>query len=273
MPARRAERRAQGALEYVAVLGLVAVVLVAASAGIARTDLPRSIGERLGLAGAAAAPDPATQAELQRALRAEADALSVAGARALLVDAVGEERAAPVVAAAIDEHLLRHHPDWFAALEVAPASGPAGALVAVPIGLPQVRLITPADEARHALDAYDAPGRLRAGATAIAWHGASSLANALRRQLGLAVGAVRLLVSGTALHDPLPPGTRSGDLVACLPVRVGFPARPETMRRATRVAILRDDRILLDALNADARACAGPEETMLSPGPAAATSP
>jgi len=273
MPERAAERRAQSALEYVALLGLVAAVLVATSAAIGRTDLAPLIGGRIGLVDAPAPVTAMTREELRRALRAEGDALSLLGARALVLDELGEERAAPVVATAVDEHLRAHHPAWFAALEVAPAHGPAGPLVAIPIGLPQVRLITPADEARHGLDAYDARGRMRAGATAIAWHGASSLANGLRRQLGLAVGAVRLLVAGTALHDPLPPGTRSGDLVACLPVRVGFPARPATMRPATRVAILRDDRILLDALNPDDRACAGPAEAMLSTGPTGPTSP
>lgn len=266
MPARAAERRGQSTVEYVAVIALVATAIGGALL-LARTSLPTLITTALGRTPPTAPdPSPAARATLEAALVGDPDALTLLGARARIAEEVGTAAADRILAETVRSHLERRHGEALARVTLSEPIGSAGHLVASTTGRPRLRLVSPADEAYASLVDHRPEDRDRAAAEAVAWSTASTILNGLRRNLGTGVGALRLLLTATATDDPLPPGSRAGDLVVCLPVDIRLTQRP-AVRAGWRIVVLRRDRIVDDRIAPTPAHCSGSADSVLPTDP------
>ena len=247
-------RRGQATVEHAALAVAVAAALVLVA--LAQTDLPGRIAAAL--AGEAAAPVPATAA-LAASVAGAPDAPTPLGARAWLAESIGPEAADRELGRAAERHLRARHPRWLRDAAIGAVAIDASA--AQHAGRLRVRVVGHDEELRHARHRTTRGERVRAGALALLLDGATTLAHRISRPLGLAASGLRL-VATPATPDPLPPGSRAGDVIACRPVLVTrhVPLRGQgsTTAHGWRVAILRDGRLIADALTADDRACRVP---------------
>ncbi len=238
-------------------LGLaVAVAAVIAAVTLSPTALPERVAALLGGDSPTA---PQARTALTAAVRGTPGAPSPLGARTWLAEAVGPAAADREVHRAVEQLLRERHPAWLRDTAVgeiaieASATQQAGRIV--------VRVVGHHEEQRHA-ERTTTPGeRIRAGVLALLIDGATTLAHRLSRPFGLMVSGLRL-IAAPAAPDPLPPGSRAGDLIACRPVLVTrhVPLRGQSSLTAPgwRIVILREGRVVADALSADDRACRAP---------------
>jgi hypothetical protein len=247
-------RRGQATVEHAALILAVAAAL--ALAGLTQTGLPNRIAAALG--GGAPADAPAT-ADLAAAVAGAPDAPTPLGARAWLAEAVGPDAAERELERAVERHLRARHPGWLddAALgEIAIAAS-----TTTHPGRVVVRIVGHGEELRHAQRRTTRGERVRAGVLALLLDGATTLAHRISRPLGLVASGLRL-VATPRTPDPLPPGSRAGDVIACRPVlvtrHVPLRGQASATARGWRVVVLRDGRIVADALTADDRACRAP---------------
>ena len=225
---------------------IAAVVLAAAAGGLVAQGLPQRIAARL--------DPPVARPDLAAAAGGRVGALTLAGARAWLAEDVGAVRAQAAITRAVVVEVRAHHAAWLApiTLQGAPVRGRRTRADVRPTGPLAVRVVTAADEA----DVHAPLARhVERSAVALGWSGVGALARRLARPLGLAVGATQLalgLVDEGAARQP--PGTRAGDAIVCrrAAVRVTSAATGRSRQvPAWRVAVLRDGRLVLDALSAD----------------------
>lgn len=262
-----ADRRGQAAVEYVALFALMAL-LIAGGAALARAPIARWIASTLDHPTRTAGdPSPEALDVVTAALTGAPDAPTLLGARARLAEELGPQAADRVFASALHSHLTARHGPALASTTLSDSIGDAGRLVAITTGNPRLRLVSPADEARASLVDDDRAGRDRAAATVIAWSALSTALNGLRRHLGSAASALRLVLDASTNHDPLPAGARAGDLIACLPVMLRLTGRPDS-RTAWRIVVLRRDVVVDDRIAPQPTACAGPADVVLPTGPA-----
>lgn len=251
---RPAERRAQATVEWLAVIVAVAVALTAG--GLAARQVARHVAERLD-------PPPADQLDprsLTAAVRGEANAPSLQGAQVWLAEEHGETLARRRITAAVVAELQRAHPRWGEDLRVTGTSRrspPSAATLRSAIAT-EVRIVTAAEE-RAAGMGPSARERAAAGAASLAWSGIGALAQRIARPLGLAVGVVRALLSVQADEPMQEPGTRAGDVIACRPTSAlitgrGLPAG-RRIGGLWRIGVLRDGRLILDAVRNGASPC------------------
>ena len=244
-------RRGQAAVEFPALILLVAA-LAATSAGLVRqSDLVNRIGAQL---IGQATPAPAALSVLPASLAGQPGGLTLSGARAWLTEDVGEAAARLQVNSMITADARQRHAAWFEPLAVPSVVGRTqhGAIIASPYGATLVRLVTPAEEETIAAEAHSTRERLVAAVTQLAWSGAASLARRIARPLGLVVSAAQLVTSATSSDDPVPPGARADDIVLCRPVVIARQSRTAQQMtpigRAWRLGIIRRGRLVLDAL-------------------------
>jgi Flp pilus assembly pilin Flp len=261
-----ADRRGQAAVEYVALIALTAL-LIAGAVVMTRSPIARVItGALEHPTTTEGGPSPEARDAIAGALTGAPDAPTLLGARARLAEEIGPPAADRIFASALQSHLIARHGPELASTTLSDPIGDAGRLVAVTTHHPRLRLISPADEARSSLVDHDREDRDRAAATVVAWSTLSTALNGLRRHLGSAASALRLVLDASASHDPLPPGARAGDLVACLPVVLRLTGRPDSLA-AWRIVILRRDRVVADRIDPTPTACAGPADVVLPTGP------
>jgi len=251
---RPAERRGQATVEWLALIVAVAAALTAGS--LAASQVARHIAERLD-------PPPDDQLDpstLTAAVRGEANAPSLQGAQVWLAEEHGETLARRRITAAVVAELLRAHPRWGEDVRLAGVSrlSPSPAAMLRSEATTEVRIITAADE-RAAGMHPDAHERAAAGAASLAWSGIGALAQRIARPLGLAVGVVRALLSVQADEPMQEPGTRAGDVIVCRPTSAlitgrGLPAG-RRIGGLWRVGVLRDGRLILDAVRNGTSPC------------------
>lgn len=222
------------------------VALALAAGGVLANGLPQRIAARL---------DPAVaRPDLAAAAGGRPGALTLTGARAWLAEDVGSAQARRAVDRAIVAELRARHAAWLRPVVLlgAPIRGRRSRAEVVPLGPVEVRVVGARDEA---LARVPATARVEAGARALTWSGIGALARRLARPLGMAVGAAQLalgLIDEGAARQP--PGTRAGDAFACRRAAIRITATATgRVRRATawRIAVLRDGRVVRDALSAD----------------------
>ena len=241
---RPAERRAQATAEWLAVIGGVALAF--AAGGLLAGGLPQRIADRL--------DPPVARPDLAAAAGGRAGALTLAGAQAWLAEDVGPVQARAAVERAVVAELHAHHAAWLGptTLSGAPIRGRRTRAAVVPFGPVAVRVVRADDERRARATTAD---RIEAETILLGWSGVGALARRLARPLGLAVGAAQLALGlvdeGEARQ---PPGTRAGDAIVCrrAALRIASAATGRVRRAsAWRVGVLRDGRLVLDALSAD----------------------
>lgn len=254
---RPADRRGQSTVEWLAVIGGVALAFAAGA--LVADGLPARLATRL-------AP-PATRldrATLAAAIAGRRDVPTLAGAEAWLAEDVGATAARREVARAIVAAVRSHHGAWLRPFAITGAAvrGRRTRAVVEPRGAIEVRLVDAEDERRADGAALTGADRVGAGAITLGWSGAGALARRVARPLGLAVGAAQLalgLVDGAEARQP--PGTRAGDVLVCrrVAIRIEAAALPGRSRvvRGWRVGVLRDGRLVLDAV-ADHDPCRSP---------------
>ena len=251
---RPAERRAQATVEWLAVIVAVGAALAAGS--LATSEVARHVAERL-------APSPADELGpqlLAAAVRGDQNALSLQGAEAWLAEEHGVATARRQIAAAVVAEVLRAHPRWGEDVRLTGASHrsspPAATLTSG--AATEVRIITAADE-RAAGMGPNARERAAAGAASLVWSGIGALAQRIARPLGLAVGAVRALLSAQADEPLQEPGTRAGDVIVCRPTTALITGRGLPAGRRVgglwRVGVLRDGRLIVDAVRSGTSPC------------------
>jgi hypothetical protein len=263
-----AGRRGQATVEQVGATLLVAVVLAGAGAGLVRAGVPQAAAGAVaralgGEADPAAAPAPRlrpeTYAAALAAVRREPGAYSLAGARALLAEDLGEAVGAAGLDVLVLAEARRRHAAWFdprSALVARPGSPLGVRVTAAATGEPAVRVVTPRDEA--AAGVPGARGGWAAALLSLGRDAAGVAARRLHRVAGIAVDATGLL-GGPDAPAPgrLPPGQRAGDVVLCQPyvVRVSEGTGPAREAFAgVRLGVVRDGRLVRDLL-ADTAAC------------------
>ncbi len=231
-------------------------MLLAVGAVLAGAALWQAQRQPRSLARALDAPAQRTldDAAITAAVAGRPDALSPLGAQAWLVDELGPAAAHVRITIAATEVMRREHPDWGGDLRVAgPAIHGTRTIATVHADGPlAARVITFADE-RARTAPPSATDRAGAAATNLSWEGASSLARRVARPLGLAVGAIRLAAGLLDGAEGLAGGARAGDLVVCRQATVtvrGGPLPGAAPRTAWRTAVLRDGRVILDAVAA-----------------------
>ncbi|MBM3681743.1 MAG: hypothetical protein FJW81_10595 [Actinobacteria bacterium] len=247
-------RRGQATVEHLVLVAVVATAI--ALVALVRTGLAERLAGALAGEPAATAPAPA---DLAAAVAGSAGAPTPLGARAWLAETVGPAAAERALERAVERHLAERHPAWLrdAALgELSIAASAAQHAARI-----RVRIVDHGEERRFAARVTTPAERLRAGVLAILLDGATTLAHRISRPLGLAASGLRLVAVPKA-PDPLPPGTRAGDVIACRPVLVTrhMPLRGQATATAHgwRIVILRAGRVVADALSADDRACRAP---------------
>lgn len=247
-------RRGQATVEHAALA--LAVAAAVGLVGLAQTDLPGRIASALGGEGTAAIP---AAAALSAAVAGTPDAPTPLGARAWLAESIGLDAADRELARTAERHLRERHPEWLRGAAIGEIAIDASA--AQHAGRIRVRIVGHDEELRHTLRRTTRGERVRAGVLALLLDGATTLAHRISRPLGLAASGLRL-VATPATPDPLPPGSRAGDVIACRPVlvtrHVPLRGQESTTAHGWRIAILRDGRLVADALTADGRACRAP---------------
>ena len=235
---------------------IVAVGAAVAVGGLATNEIAQHVAARL----APSSPDQLELRSLAAAVRGEATAPSLQGAEAWLAEQYGATGARRHIAAAVVAELLRAHPRWGEDVRLAGASHPAPPATATLRSevATEVRIVTAADE-RAAGMGPAASERAAAGAASLAWSGIGALAQRIARPLGLAVGVVRALLGAQTDEPAQEPGTRAGDAIVCRPTTAlitgrGLPAG-RRISGLWRVGILRDGRLILDAVHSGTSPC------------------
>jgi len=247
-------RRGQATAEHLGVVLAVAAVIAAVS--LSQTALVERVTTLL---GGAAPTAPRAPMDLAAAVGGAPGAPSPLGARAWLAETIGPAAADRELGQAVEELLRDRHPSWLRDAAIGEIAIEASA--AQHAGRIVVRVVGHHEEQRHA-ERTTTPGeRIRAGVLALLVDGATTLAHRISRPLGLAASGLRL-IAAPGTPDPLPPGSRAGDLIACRPVLVTrhVPLRGQSSPTAPgwRIVILRDGRVVADALSADDRPCRAP---------------
>ena len=252
-------RRAQAAAEWAAVVAAVAVALAAGS--LAARGLAGAVAARLDHGSTRPG-----EAELAAAAGGDDGALGLLGVRAWLAEGEGRAMAEAAVDDAVRAELARSHPAWGGALRlVGPAVRGRRTITEVrPTGPVAVHVVGVAEEAAAGAQGTPTRDRAAAGATSLGWAAAQSLAQRIARPLGLAVAAVQMALSMEDQALAPPAGERAGDAIACRAVEVrttgGPVARPRRIAGLWRVGILRDGRLVADAVRAGPDPCRAPAD-------------
>lgn len=247
-------RRAQATAEHLALVAAVAAAI--ALAGLTQSGLARDLASVLDGTPRVPAPDAAI---IQAAVAGAPGSPSPQGARAWLAEVVGPAAADRELQRAVERVLRERHPAWLRDVAIGEISHDVSG--AHHAGRIVVRVVGHEEEARYTRRTTTPGERFRAGALALLVDGATTLAHRISRPLGLAASGLRL-VATPRTRDPLPPGSRAGDVIACRPVlitrHVPLRGQASTTAHGWRIVILRAGRIVTDALSADGRACRVP---------------
>ena len=255
---RRADCRGQATVEWIAIVLAISAVLC----GATWLGAPQALRIAQALAPDAP-PYGITDQQVADAVMGRPGALSPLGAIAWLRD--DDASAAPSrLVTAVATTMQVQHPTWGRELHVAgaPIRGRRSTSTVQSTGTLQVRVVTFADERALTRDPSLAD-RAGAAGTNLAWQGAGALARRITRPLGLVVSAVQLAAGMISGDDALPAGVRAGDIVVCraalIEVHGGvLPGRQS--HHGWRVGVLRDGRLILDAVVSD-NPCAAPAGT------------
>ena len=257
MPRAADSRRGQAAVEWIALLAAVGVALGAGA--LAMGALPARIAARLD----PPAPGRATAA-LTAAVRGDARAPSLLGAAAWLAEDVGDDDARRAVAAAVRRVVALDHPAWSRPLLLHGSAirGRRTQAMIRAFGAVEVRVVSEDDERRAAIGGPTALGRMLDGGRELAWAGVQSLARRIARPLGIAVAIAQLALGLRAADVALAPGARAGDAVVCRRAEavVSGGSMPRTRRidGLWRGAVLRDGRLIADAVRGGTSPCRAP---------------
>jgi hypothetical protein len=255
-----ARRRGQATVELVGIALVLAVLMaglgVAAVRSGAAGALVSAVARVLGAAedGEPDAPPPqlqaATLAEALAAARSEADAFSLAGARALLAEELGPALAERVLAGLVEAEARRRAPAWFAAQDRQVDGGLLGDVRVRSSGAAQVSLhvVTPHEEA--VAGAPGPRGGWAAALRAVTLDGLTEVASRIHVVAGVSLDVASLLAGATNDDDDGKAVVRAGDVVLCRPyeVRVQLGGDAERVAFAgTRLLVLRGGAVVGDS--------------------------
>ncbi len=261
MRPRADPRRAQATVEWLALVLVMAVAAGGIAAALRTGDAVGAIAKAI---DHRPAHSPAAEGAVTAAVSGTTGAISLHGAEAWLAETIGPEAAGTEIDRAIVAHVTAHHQNWLAdrVLERAPSRGTNHHVIVHGVGAVTVHRVTPAAERAYSEQQPRWRARAEAGGVALAWNGASRVARALARPLGLMVRALRVATKLATNRAAQPAGTRADDIVLCRPVVLTLATGTHVAKRpithAWRVGVLRHDVIILDLIADDASACTSP---------------